>query len=287
LEHALSASCPRPPAAAGRPCCAQVNDLADSFKRSLAEMENLRQRTSRQVENAQKFAVEVRARPARGGGAQLLRARGFGGPEASPLSLAACFSARTSPARPLGAIARLARAWAPRARLSLPKATHLGPLGLASLSRARAQPVIKSLLDVADNLQRAAEAVPPGVLDGSEQLDAERAQRLLKSLAEGVALTDGVLMKARRGRAPRPPPARRERGGPPGRAPAGGRAPCSAARLEGHPPTLCNPAPRRRRSSRSTACSSTTRRARSSTPTCTRPCLRSQTAARRPAWWPS
>lgn len=38
----------------------QVNDLADSFKRSLAEMENLRQRTARQIENAQKFAVEVR-----------------------------------------------------------------------------------------------------------------------------------------------------------------------------------------------------------------------------------
>lgn len=39
--------------------CVQVNDLADSFKRSLAEMENLRQRTTRQIENAQKFAVEV------------------------------------------------------------------------------------------------------------------------------------------------------------------------------------------------------------------------------------
>jgi len=37
----------------------KVNDLADSFKRSLAEMENVRQRTARQVENAQKFAVEV------------------------------------------------------------------------------------------------------------------------------------------------------------------------------------------------------------------------------------
>jgi molecular chaperone GrpE (heat shock protein) len=39
---------------------AKVADLADSFKRGLADMENLRQRTARQVENAQKFAVEVR-----------------------------------------------------------------------------------------------------------------------------------------------------------------------------------------------------------------------------------
>jgi len=57
------------------------------------------------------------------------------------------------------------------------------------------QPIIKALLDVADNLQRAAEAVPSGVLDGSEQLEAERAQRLLKSLLEGVQMTEGVLMK--------------------------------------------------------------------------------------------
>lgn len=41
-------------------CCpAQVNDLTESFKRSLAEMENLRQRTSRQIDNAQKFAIQV------------------------------------------------------------------------------------------------------------------------------------------------------------------------------------------------------------------------------------
>ncbi|GBF88541.1 grpE mitochondrial-like [Raphidocelis subcapitata] len=93
---------------------AKVNDLADSFKRSLAEMENLRQRTSRQVENAQKFAVE---------------------------------------------------------------------------------PIIKSLLDVADNLQRAADAVPGSVLDGSEEIDPERTLKLLRSLLEGVRMTEGVLIK--------------------------------------------------------------------------------------------
>lgn len=92
----------------------KVNELADSFKRSLAEMENLRQRTQRQVENAHKFAVE---------------------------------------------------------------------------------PIIKPLLDVADNLQRAAEAVPAGFVEGSEVLDAERATKLLRSLLQGVQMTEGVLMK--------------------------------------------------------------------------------------------
>jgi len=36
-----------------------VQELTDSFKRSLAEMENLRQRTARQVEQANKFAAQV------------------------------------------------------------------------------------------------------------------------------------------------------------------------------------------------------------------------------------
>lgn len=53
----LPTSTPSPLVPARR---AQVTELADSFKRSLAEMENLRQRTTRQVENAHKFAVEVR-----------------------------------------------------------------------------------------------------------------------------------------------------------------------------------------------------------------------------------
>ncbi|KIZ05737.1 molecular chaperone GrpE [Monoraphidium neglectum] len=56
------------------------------------------------------------------------------------------------------------------------------------------EPIIKSLLDVADNLQRAAEAVPAGVVDGDEQLEAEKAQRLLKSLLQGVRMTEGVLI---------------------------------------------------------------------------------------------
>ena len=94
---------------------AKVNDLADSFKRSLAEMENLRQRTAREVDTARRFAAE---------------------------------------------------------------------------------PVIKAMLDVADNLQRAAEAVPAAALDGSEPLDADKARALLASLLEGVRMTEGVLMGA-------------------------------------------------------------------------------------------
>lgn len=51
------------------------------------------------------------------------------------------------------------------------------------------------MLDVADNLQRAADAVPASALDGSEELDAERVQKLLRSLVEGVNMTDRVLMQ--------------------------------------------------------------------------------------------
>lgn len=51
---------------------------------------------------------------------------------------------------------------------------------------------------MADNLQRAAEAVPATVLDGSEEVEAERALKLLKSLLEGVRMTESVLMNVRR-----------------------------------------------------------------------------------------
>lgn len=40
----------------------QVEELTDAVKRGLAEMENLRARTSRQIEQTQKFAVQVRMR---------------------------------------------------------------------------------------------------------------------------------------------------------------------------------------------------------------------------------
>lgn len=39
--------------------CMQVQQLTDSLKRALAEMENVRARTTREVENTKKFAVQV------------------------------------------------------------------------------------------------------------------------------------------------------------------------------------------------------------------------------------
>lgn len=54
---------------------------------------------------------------------------------------------------------------------------------------------MKNLLEVADNLERAAGSVPPeDVQDGSE-IDRDRALKLLRSLREGVLMTDAVLLK--------------------------------------------------------------------------------------------
>ena len=41
-----------------QPC--QVEELTDGFKRSLAEMENVRDRTRREIDTAKKFAIQVR-----------------------------------------------------------------------------------------------------------------------------------------------------------------------------------------------------------------------------------
>lgn len=39
--------------------CPQVETLTDSLKRTLAEMENLRARTAREVDVSKKFAIQV------------------------------------------------------------------------------------------------------------------------------------------------------------------------------------------------------------------------------------
>lgn len=57
------------------------------------------------------------------------------------------------------------------------------------------QGFVKSLVDVADNLERAAGSVSIGDVDGSNEIDLDRALSLLKSLREGVVLTDNILMK--------------------------------------------------------------------------------------------
>jgi hypothetical protein len=49
------------------PCTSQVNQTTDRMKRALAEMENVRTRTAREMDSAKKFAVQVgRARQGKG-----------------------------------------------------------------------------------------------------------------------------------------------------------------------------------------------------------------------------
>jgi hypothetical protein len=57
------------------------------------------------------------------------------------------------------------------------------------------QRLVKSLVDVADNLERAAGSVPVDEIDGTKEVDGDRALQLLKSLRDGVLMTDDILMK--------------------------------------------------------------------------------------------
>lgn len=59
---------------------------------------------------------------------------------------------------------------------------------------------MKNLLDVADNLERAAASVPDEHVGEGSELDRDRALGLLRSLRDGVLMTDTVLMKAGAGR---------------------------------------------------------------------------------------
>lgn len=95
----------------------QVKDLTDRLMRSLAEMENVRTRSTREVDNAKRF-----------------------GPQA----------------------------------------------------------LVKDLLDVPDNLERAAASVPQAVIDGDEEADAEKLKKLLRGLLEGVRATEKILMQVLR-----------------------------------------------------------------------------------------
>ncbi|GFR51345.1 hypothetical protein Agub_g13768 [Astrephomene gubernaculifera] len=92
----------------------QVESLTDSLKRTLAEMENLRARTAREVDVSKKFAIQ-----------------GF----------------------------------------------------------------VKSLLDVPDNLERAAGVVPPEALKEDGGLAPEKLRSLLSSLLEGVRATESIMVK--------------------------------------------------------------------------------------------
>mmetsp|Transcript_28363 Transcript_28363/g.80065 ORF Transcript_28363/g.80065 Transcript_28363/m.80065 type:complete len:268 (+) Transcript_28363:162-965(+) len=59
------------------------------------------------------------------------------------------------------------------------------------------QGFVKSILDVADNLERASKAVPDDVLsdDKIEELDVRTARKMLVSMLEGVQLTEKVLLQ--------------------------------------------------------------------------------------------
>lgn len=57
------------------------------------------------------------------------------------------------------------------------------------------QNLVKNFIDVADNLERAAGAVPLDELNGEKEVDAARALSLLRSLRDGVLMTDTILMK--------------------------------------------------------------------------------------------
>ena len=56
------------------------------------------------------------------------------------------------------------------------------------------QSLLKSLLDVADNMERAVGSVSPEDIDGSQEIDLDRALKLLRSLREGVVITDNILI---------------------------------------------------------------------------------------------
>lgn len=57
------------------------------------------------------------------------------------------------------------------------------------------QKFAESLLEVADNLESAARAVPQGVLQEGADVPAETSLKYLKSLLEGVQATERVLLK--------------------------------------------------------------------------------------------
>lgn len=59
------------------------------------------------------------------------------------------------------------------------------------------QGFVKSMLEVADNLERAVGAVPPYALDPAPEkpVSPEEALRLLHSLVEGVQMTDKILQQ--------------------------------------------------------------------------------------------
>jgi molecular chaperone GrpE (heat shock protein) len=59
------------------------------------------------------------------------------------------------------------------------------------------QKFAQSLLEVADNLESAAKAVPSNIVQQGADVPAETALKYLRSLLEGVQATERVLLKVR------------------------------------------------------------------------------------------
>ncbi len=187
------------PAAPGSVCnaaccllwsCWQAEDLKDKLLRTLADMENLRERTSRLTAETKQFAVQVGQRMALwkrvGGGLCVLAVRngsswpGGGGHDTRSVhrwprrSVLPCSS------------------W----RAFLPAGSHsLQPAPPSHPPPTKPQGLVKNLLDVADNLERAAGSIPEADLAEGSECDRDRALTLLRSLRDGVLMTDTVLMK--------------------------------------------------------------------------------------------
>ncbi|KFM25353.1 Protein GrpE [Auxenochlorella protothecoides] len=66
---------------------------------------------------------------------------------------------------------------------------------IADTKQFAVQGVVKSFIEVADNLDLAIGSVPEKELEGGEDVDVERALTLLKRLRDGVVMTESIMLK--------------------------------------------------------------------------------------------
>ena len=130
--------------------------MKDRLLRALAEMENLRERSARQIEVNKQFAVQVPSC------LRLLAESGVS------LLLASVVALTMAGWHVLDSRMTMRRNWA-------------------------LQGFAKSLLDVADNLERAAGAVPAEALQQDGKLPAPELAKHLRTLLQGVQMTDNQL----------------------------------------------------------------------------------------------
>ena len=67
---------------------------------------------------------------------------------------------------------------------------------IANSEKFAVQGFAKAMLDVSDNLERALGAVPAEVLEEGAEVDGEKSHEMLRSLHEGVSLTEKVLLQS-------------------------------------------------------------------------------------------